>query len=69
MLRVKGLVNVAGEAGPVVIHGIHHVFHPPVQLARWPDDDRSTRIVFITHGLDRAKVEAEWATFLEGAPV
>jgi G3E family GTPase len=51
LLRVKGIVNVAGRAGPVVIHGVQHVFHPPVELRRWPDDDRRTRIVFITRNL------------------
>jgi G3E family GTPase len=69
LLRVKGLIAVAGEDGPVVIHGVHHVFHPPVRLARWPDEDRSTRIVFITRGLDRAKVEKEWRAFVEGLVV
>jgi G3E family GTPase len=66
LLRVKGLVNVAGEDGPVAIHGVHHVFHPPVRLARWPDEDRRTRIVIIGRGLDRARVEADWRAFLAG---
>jgi G3E family GTPase len=64
LLRVKGLVNVAGEAGPIVIHGVHHVFHPPVGLPRWPDGDRATRIVVIARGLDRARAETEWAEFI-----
>jgi G3E family GTPase len=67
LLRVKGLVNVAGEDGPVVIHGVHHVFHPAVRLPRWPDADRTTRIVVIARGLDRAQVEREWAEFIAPA--
>jgi G3E family GTPase len=51
LLRVKGIVNVAGRAGPVVIHGVQHVFHPPVELKAWPDDDRRTRLVFITRNI------------------
>lgn len=51
LLRVKGIVNVAGRAGPVVIHGVQHVFHPPVELSRWPDDDRRTRITIITRNI------------------
>jgi G3E family GTPase len=51
VLRIKGIVNVAGRAAPVVIHGVQHVFHPPALLARWPSADRRTRIVFITRGL------------------
>jgi G3E family GTPase len=52
LLRVKGIVNVADRAGPLVIQGVQHIFHPPVQLAAWPSDDRRTRIVFITRGLE-----------------
>ena len=54
LLRVKGILNLVGEAAPVAIHGVHHVFHPPVQLRAWPDADRRSRIVFITRDLGRA---------------
>ena len=60
LLRVKGILNLAGETAPVAIHGVHHVFHPPVQLAAWPDEDRRSRIVFITRGLARDEVEECW---------
>ena len=58
LLRVKGLVNVAGEPGPTVIHGVQHLLHPPVRLAAWPDDDRRTRIVFIARDLAPEAVTA-----------
>ncbi|HET7763866.1 MAG TPA: GTP-binding protein [Burkholderiales bacterium] len=61
LLRVKGLVNVAGEAGPVVVQGAQHVFHPPVTLEAWPSDDRRSRIVFITRNLERESVEPLFA--------
>jgi len=52
LLRVKGLVNLAEEPDrPLVVHGAQHLFHPPERLARWPSDDRRTRIVFITRGV------------------
>lgn len=51
LLRVKGIVNVAGRDRPVVLHGVQHVFHPPCLLDAWPDDDRRSRIVCITRGL------------------
>ena len=54
LLRVKGIVNVIGRAGPLVIQGVQHIFHPPIELETWPSDDRRTRIVFITRGLDGA---------------
>jgi G3E family GTPase len=58
LLRVKGVLDVAGESQPLVIHGVHRTFHPPTLLARWPDTERRSRIVFITRDLDRATVEA-----------
>jgi G3E family GTPase len=60
LLRVKGILNLLGEPTPVVIHGVHHVFHPPVALAEWPDGDRRSRIVFITRGIARHEVLALW---------
>jgi G3E family GTPase len=60
LLRVKGVLNVIGEATPLVIHGVHRTFHPPTLLARWPNDDRRSRIVFITRDLDRDSVAASW---------
>jgi G3E family GTPase len=53
LLRLKGLVDVVESPGrPAVIHGVQHVFHAPAWLEAWPDDDRSTRIVVISQGLD-----------------
>jgi G3E family GTPase len=60
LLRVKGMLNIVGETQPLVIHGVHRTFHPPTLLARWPDDDHRSRLVFITRDLDRATVEASW---------
>ncbi len=63
LLRVKGILHLREEAGPVVIHGVHHVFHPPVRLDGWPDPDRRSRIVFITRDLPRAEIEAAASRF------
>lgn len=60
LLRVKGILDLAGESEPVVIHGVQHVFHSPARLPAWPDDDRRSRIVFITRDLDEATVRAFW---------
>lgn len=60
LLRVKGILNLRDEPEPIVIHGVHHVFHPPVALSGWPDSDRRSRIVFITRGIARADVLELW---------
>ena len=57
LLRVKGLLNVEGEEGPVVVQGVQHIFHPPARLQSWSDDDKRSRLVFITRGIERDMVE------------
>jgi G3E family GTPase len=56
LLRVKGLLNVAGCRGPVVVHAVQHLAHPPVELAAWPAEDRTSRLVFITRGIPERQV-------------
>ncbi|MEX1203895.1 MAG: GTP-binding protein [Dongiaceae bacterium] len=63
VLRVKGLLHVAGVATPVVVHGVQHVIHPPVHLDAWPDGRARTRLVFITRGLPRGPIAASLAAF------
>jgi len=58
LLRVKGIVNIAERPGrPVVIHGVQQIFHPPVVLDAWPDDDHRTRIVFITRDIAKSTLD------------
>jgi G3E family GTPase len=56
LLRVKGLVNVEGKHGPMVVQGVQHLFHPSIELAAWPGQDRTTRLVFITRGIPRQTI-------------
>jgi len=58
LLRVKGIIHVAEKPDtPAVIQGAQHIFHSLEWLERWPSDDRRSRIVFITRGIDRAHIE------------
>ncbi len=54
LLRIKGLLNLAGSKGPVVFQAVQHLIHPPVELSAWPDKDHASRVVFITRGDQRA---------------
>jgi G3E family GTPase len=56
LLRVKGLLNVAGCRGPVVVQYVQHLAHPPVELEQWPDNERTSRVVFITRNLRERQV-------------
>jgi G3E family GTPase len=61
LLRVKGFVGLKECRGPVVLHYVQHVAHPPVELDAWPDGERRSRLVFITRNLPRAPVEQLFA--------
>ena len=64
LLRVKGIVQLAEDPDrPMVIHGVQHVFHPPASLEAWPDDDRRTRMVFITKDLPEGFVRKMFEAF------
>ena len=56
LLRIKGLLNLAGSKGPVVFQAVQHLVHPPVELAAWPDQDQGSRLVFITRGVSEQQV-------------
>jgi G3E family GTPase len=56
LLRVKGILNVAGCKGPVVVQYVQHLAHPPVELEVWPDQNRKSRVVFITRDIPERSV-------------
>jgi len=64
ILRVKGILNIAGMEAAVAVHGVQHLVHPPVHLRSWPDADRRSRLVFIVQGLNRREIERSLAIFL-----
>jgi G3E family GTPase len=69
LLRFKGIVHLADDSQrPLVVHGVQHVFHPPVRLDAWPSRDHSTRLVFIVRDIPRAVIEGTLAKFARIAP-
>ncbi len=65
VLRVKGVLNLAGEDRPVVVHGVQHLFHPPAMLAAWPKShDRKSRLVFVLRDLDPGVVASGLEAFM-----
>jgi G3E family GTPase len=65
LLRLKGIVKLSESPDqPIVIHGVQHVFHPPVTLPAWPDDDRRTRLVFILNDADPQAIRGLFNAFL-----
>ncbi len=61
LLRVKGLMNVAGLSGPVVVQCVERIAYPPVRLPRWPAEgtrfDMRGRLVFIARDLPEGAMD------------
>jgi G3E family GTPase len=61
LLRVKGIVALADDpARPLIVHGVQHIFHAPQRLEAWPDEDHTTRMVFILKDMEPGFVEGLW---------
>ncbi|HJV25504.1 MAG TPA: GTP-binding protein [Aromatoleum sp.] len=72
ILRIKGLLNVAGDPQPRVLQCVQHSAYPTSSLPAWPVtppyDDRRSRIVFIVNGLGRDDVAMMLASFCGQTP-
>jgi G3E family GTPase len=66
LLRVKGMLDIAGVDGPVVVQGVHHVLNAPVELDAWPDGERTSRLVLIADHVTIAAARESWANALPG---
>lgn len=65
LLRVKGIVRLEDKPDtPLILHGVQHIFHPPVFLDHWPDADHRTRLVFITYDLAESFVSELFDAFV-----
>jgi hypothetical protein len=45
---------------------VQHLFHPPVELASWPDADHASRLVFITRDIEEASLAKGLEAFQAG---
>ena len=58
LLRVKGIISVEDNLNrPAIIQGAQQIFHSLEFLDTWPSEDKRTRIVFITRGIERNYIE------------
>jgi G3E family GTPase len=70
ILRLKAIINLAGQDRPVVVHGVQHLFHPPVLLPSWPEGDpRTTRLVAIIRDMEPSVIEDGLRAFVQAEPV
>lgn len=67
LLRVKGILHIAGHDRPIVLQAVQRLFHPPAELPGWPGTDKTSRMVFITKGLSKDYVMQVWDTVRQRA--
>jgi G3E family GTPase len=68
LLRIKGILWVAGHDQPIAVHGVQHLFHPPASLPDWPAGDRRSQLVFILRDLEENVVRQGFAEMVAGLP-
>jgi G3E family GTPase len=65
LLRVKGMLDIDGVDGPVVVQGVHHVLNAPMELDAWPEGGRASRLVLIA---DQATVQVARRSWEDALP-
>ena len=56
LLRMEGLLNIAGCRGPVAVQFMGHLAARPVELQAWSSDKRGSRLEFVTRGIEERTV-------------
>src|SRR5580704_300182 len=62
LLRVKGIVGFADRAGgPGAVHAVQHTMYPPRWMDAWPDNEQTSRMVFIVRNIAPSVILAHFA--------
>jgi G3E family GTPase len=67
VLRLKGVVRLAGHDRPMVLQGVHHVLHPPSPLPASAPAPETSEIVVIGVRLPAAGLQASFDTAMAAA--
>jgi G3E family GTPase len=65
ILRVKGLVALAGAPGPTVVQAVQDTLFPLEALAAWPSGKQHSFLILITMGLDSAALAQPFHSHLD----
>ncbi|MBK6660767.1 MAG: GTP-binding protein [Proteobacteria bacterium] len=62
ILRIKGIAGFREKGGkPAIVHGVQNKFYPVAYLDAWPDEDHTSRLVFIGRQLDTQRIDELFA--------
>jgi G3E family GTPase len=62
-LRVKGILDIEGEACPVAVHAVAGFLYPGVRLAGWAGKERRSRLVVISLAADHEAIQKFFSEF------
>ena len=65
ILRVKGVLRTSSSDGPLAIHGVQQVMHPPTHLDPTLDLDEGSFVVFITKAMAADQIRRSYRDFDE----
>ena len=68
LLRIKGILDIAGHDQPIAIHGVQHLFHPPASLPAWGPGGRRSELVFILRDLEESVIRQGFADMVARTP-
>ena len=64
ILRMKGVVSIAGEDRRAVVQGVHELYDKDYTTAWTPDEQRLNRLIFIGRNLDGPALHRSFKTLL-----
>ncbi|ALS58451.1 CobW family GTP-binding protein [Pandoraea norimbergensis] len=56
ILRFKSVLSIRSTPGQLVVQGVRHRVYPPSHLPRIEGESSTSRLVFITDGLDKSRI-------------
>lgn len=63
ILRIKGLLALEDATAPVLVNCVRHVVYFPEHLRSWPDESRSSKLVFIVRNIDPTRIKRSLEVF------
>ena len=69
LLRVKGILAIADQPGPVLVQAVQSTFSPPVVLPEWPAGDTRSRIVLIARDIPAEALRASYDSYAQSCGV
>jgi len=67
ILRIKGIIHVENEEQPRIIHCVQHLIFDTATLEHWPNDQKTTQLVFIVRDITTEFIEVTLSHFIEAA--